>query len=393
MKNYVLRITGLLLGATLFVACNAPKKELSTEPVQDTVAATASISETSFGSLPDGTPLKLFKLRNASGMEADITNYGGIITSLRTFDRNGKLEDVVLGYDSLAGYLKAPSFFGALVGRYGNRIANGKFKLEGKTYTLVQNNGKNHLHGGKRGFDKVAWAPEVSSSADSVSLKLTYLSKDMEEGYPGNLQVTVVYTLTNDNELKISYEATTDKPTVVNLTNHSYFNLTGNTKRDILGHTLTLQASKFVPVDDGLIPTGDLKAVKGTPFDFTQPAVIGARINDNNDQQIKIGRGYDHCYVFDKPLGSYAHVATLYDSTSGRQMDLFTSEPGTQLYTGNFLDGSVTGKFNTVYAQRYAVCLETQHFPDSPNQPQFPTVVLKPGEVYKTRTTYQFSAK
>ena len=392
MKNYVLRITGLLMAAIFTAACNAPKKESSTEPVKDTVAAAASISESSFGSLPDGTPLKLFKLRNAAGMEADITNYGGIITSVRTFDRNGKLEDVVLGYDSLAGYLKAPSFFGALVGRYGNRIAQGKFKLDGKSYTLVQNNGKNHLHGGTKGFDKVVWAPEPSSTPDSATLKLTYLSKDMEEGYPGNLQVTVIYTLTNDNELKINYEATTDKPTVINLTNHSYFNLTGNTKRDILAHTLTLEASKFVPVDAGLIPTGEIKPVKGTPFDFLHPTVIGSRINDN-DPQIKIGKGYDHCYVFDKPLGSYAHVGTLYDSASGRQMDLFTSEPGTQIYTGNFLDGSVTGKFNTVYAQRYAVCLETQHFPDSPNRPEFPTVVLKPGEVYKTRTTYQFSAK
>jgi aldose 1-epimerase len=380
------------MAAIFTAACNAPKKESSTEPAKDTVAAAASISETAFGSLPDGTSLKLFKLRNASGMEADITNYGGIITALKTPDRNGKLEDVVLGYDSLAGYLKAPSFFGALVGRYGNRIAQGKFKLDGKTYTLVQNNGKNHLHGGTRGFDKVAWTPEASSTPDSATLKLTYLSKDMEEGYPGNLQVTVVYTLTNDNELKIYYEATTDKPTVVNLTNHSYFNLSGNTKRDILAHTLTLQASKFIPVDAGLIPTGEIKPVKGTPFDFLQPMVIGSRINDD-DQQIKIGKGYDHCFVFDKPLGRYAHVGTLYDSASGRQMDLFTSEPGTQVYTGNFLDGTITGKFNTVYAKRYAVCLETQHFPDSPNRPEFPSVVLKPGEVYKTRTTYQFSAK
>lgn len=393
MKNYFLRMTALGLSAVLMAACNAPKKDISSnESAKDTVTAAASISETSFGSLPDGTPLKLFKLRNASGIEADITNYGGIITSLRTPDRNGNLEDIVLGYDSLAGYLKAPSFFGALVGRYGNRIANGKFKLEGKTYTLVQNNGKNHLHGGTKGFDKVVWTPEASSTADSATLKLSYLSKDMEEGYPGNLQVTVTYTLTNDNELKIHYEATTDKPTVVNLTNHSYFNLTGNTRRDILDHTLTLNASKYIPVDDGLIPTGKIEPVKGTPFDFTQPATIGSRINDNH-QQIKIGRGYDHCYVFDKAPGSYGHVATLYDSASGRQMDMFTSEPGTQLYSGNFLDGSITGKFNTVYAKRYAVCLETQHFPDSPNQPSFPSVVLKPGEVYKTRTTYQFSAK
>lgn len=392
MKNYFLRITGALMFALAIAACNAPKKDPVTEPAKDTVTTAASISETSFGTLPDGTALKLFTLRNTSGIEANITNYGGIIVSLKTPDRDGKFEDIVLGYDSLAGYLKAPSFFGALVGRYGNRIANGKFKLDGKTYTLVQNNGKNHLHGGTKGFDKVVWTPEASSTADAATLKLTYLSKDMEEGYPGNLQVTVVYTLGNDNALSISYEATTDKTTVINLTNHSYFNLSGNTRRDILGHTLTLNASKFIPVDAGLIPTGELKPVKGTPFDFTQPSVIGARINDP-DPQIKIGRGYDHCYVFDKPAGTYEQVGTLYDSISGRQMDVFTSEPGTQLYTGNFLDGSITGKFNTVYAQRYAVCLETQHFPDSPNQPEFPSVVLKPGDVYKTRTAYQFSAK
>jgi aldose 1-epimerase len=391
MKNYVLRMTGSLAVMIIVMASCSPKKDQSTEPAIDTVAA--SIAEIPFGSLPDGTPLTLFRLRNASGVEADITNYGGIVTALRVPDRAGKIEDVVLGYDSLAGYLKAPSFFGALVGRYGNRIANGKFKLDGKTYTLVQNNGKNHLHGGKRGFDKVVWTAVPSSTPDSATLKLTYLSPDMEEGYPGNLDVTVVYTLTNDNALHISYEAKTDKKTVVNLTNHSYFNLSGNTRRDILGHTLTLRASRFIPVDQTLIPTGEIRPVKGTPFDFLQPAVIGARIDDPKDQQIKVGRGYDHCFVFDKPLGGYAEVGTLYDSISGRQMDLYTSEPGTQLYSGNFLDGSVTGKFNTVYARRYAVCLETQHFPDSPNKPEFPSVVLNPGDLYKTRTTYKFSVK
>ncbi|MEJ7644403.1 MAG: aldose epimerase family protein [Chryseolinea sp.] len=379
----------IALASILMMASCSPKKEQPKEPTADSVARGATIEESSFGNLPAGTAVTLYTLRNASGVEAKITNYGGIITALKTPDKNGTFEDVVLGYDSLSGYLKAPSFFGALVGRYGNRIANGKFKLDGTTYSLAINNGKNHLHGGIKGFDKVVWNAAPSSTQDSATLKLTYFSRDMEEGYPGNLKVTVIYTLTNDNELKISYEATTDKKTVVNLTNHSYFNLSGNTRRDILGHTLTLNASKFVPVDNSLIPTGEIRAVKGTPFDFSEPAVVGARINDGYEQ-IKIGNGYDHCYVFDKAPGSFGKVATVYDSTSGRAMEVFTSEPGVQFYTGNFLDGSITGKFGTVYAKRYALCLETQHFPDSPNRPEFPTVVLTPDQVYKTRTTYVF---
>ncbi len=261
-----------------------------------------------------------------------------------------------------------------------------------RTYTLVKNNGENHLHGGTKGFDKVMWSGTPSTSADGASLKLTYLSKDMEEGYPGNLQVTVTYTLTNDNEVKIDYEATTDKKTVLNLTNHSYFNLSGNTKHNILDHKLSLAASKFLPVDQTLIPTGELKDVKGTPFDFTKPEVVGKRINDD-DPQIKAGIGYDHCWIFDKEPGALALGATLYDSISGRYMEMFTTEPGTQFYSGNFLNGKVTGKFNTVYEQRYGLCLETQHFPDSPNRPEFPTVVLNPGEVYRTTTIYKFSAK
>lgn len=358
----------------------------------DSVAQVATIEESPFGTLPDGTAVSLFLLKNTLGTEMTVTNLGGIIVSLKTADRNGVFEDIVLGYDSLSGYIKAPSFFGALVGRYGNRIANGKFKLDGKTYTLALNNGKNHLHGGLKGFDKVVWNPTPSASADGATLKLTYLSKDMEEGYPGNLQVEVIYTLTNNNELKIDYQATTDKKTVVNLTNHSYFNLSGNTKRDILDHIVSIAATRFLPVDEGLIPTGELKSVKGTPFDFTTPTVIGLRIN-NNDPQLKVGRGYDHCWVFDKDAGSLGLGATVYDSISGRFMELYTTEPATQFYTGNFLDGKVTGKFNTVYNQRYALCLETQHYPDSPNKPDFPTVVLNPGEVYKTQTVYKFSTK
>jgi len=391
MKKNTLYLIIALVPILMMASCS-PKKEQPKEPLTDSVARGATIDESSFGTLPAGTAVTLYTLKNASGMEVKITNYGGIVTSLKTPDRNGTFEDVVLGYDSLSGYLKAPSFFGALVGRYGNRIAKGKFKLDGTTYSLAINNDKNHLHGGIKGFDKVVWNAAPSSAADSATLKLTYFSRDMEEGYPGNLKVTVVYTLTNDNELKISYEATTDKKTVVNLTNHSYFNLSGNTRRDILGHSLKLEATKFIPVDASLIPTGEIRPVKGTPFDFTSPTVVGSRIDDSYEQ-LKVGKGYDHCYVFDKEPGAFAKVATVYDSISGRAMDVFTSEPGVQFYTGNFLDGSITGKHGTVYARRYGLCLETQHFPDSPNRPEFPSVVLNPGEVYKTRTTYQFRSE
>ncbi|MEP6737627.1 MAG: aldose epimerase family protein [Chryseolinea sp.] len=392
MKKEFLHVTLVPLCILLMASCDSPKKDQVAVTSADTVAHGASISESSFGSLPDGTALSLFHLKNSNGMEVDITNYGGIITSIRTPDKNGKLEDIVLGYDSLAGYLKAPSFFGALVGRYGNRIANGRFTLDGKKYTLITNNGKNHLHGGTKGFDKVVWKPTPSSSSDSVALKLEYLSKDLEEGYPGNLQVEVTYVLNNNNELKIQYHATTDKKTILNLTNHSYFNLSGNTKTDILGHTLQIEATNFIPIDKSLIPTGEIRPVKGTPFDFTTPKVIGSRINDAYEQ-LTVGIGYDHCYVFDKPAGSMGKVATVSDSVSGRVMEVSTTEPGTQFYTGNFLDGSVTGKFGTVYKQRYALCLETQHFPDSPNHPKFPSVVLNPGEQYNTQTIFKFSTK
>jgi aldose 1-epimerase len=361
------------------------------ESSADSTAQAATISETPFGTLPDGTAVSLYLLKNNLGTEMTVTNYGGIIVSLKTADRNGVVEDVVLGYDSLAGYLKAPSFFGALVGRYGNRIAKAQFTLDGKTYTLAKNNGENHLHGGLKGFDKVAWQPSASTTADGAVLKLTYVSKDMEEGYPGNLSVEVTYTLTNNNELKIAYQATTDKKTILNLTNHSYFNLSGNTRRDILGHEYRWPLQSFFRwIKDLSQP--EVKDVKGTPFDFTTPTVVGLRINDD-DPQIKTGIGYDHCWVFDKAPNTLGLGATVYDSISGRFMEMFTTEPATQFYTGNFLNGKVTGKFNTVYHQRYGLCLETQHFPDSPNKPDFPTVVLNPGETYKTETIYKFSAR
>ena len=390
MKKYILRGTLVLVSIFLMATCK-PKTEPTVTTESDS-AQMVTINESSFGNLPDGSAVTLYTFRNAHGTEVKIIDYGGIITSLKTADRSGVFEDVVLGYDSLSGYMKAPSFFGCIVGRYGNRIAKGQFTLDGKKYNLVKNNGENHLHGGTKGFDKVMWEATPSTSADGASLKLTYVSKDMEEGYPGNLHVTVTYTLTNDNELKIDYEATTDKKTVLNLTNHSYFNLSGNTKRNILDHKLSLAASKFLPVDATLIPTGELKAVKGTPFDFTSPEIIGKRINDEHPQ-IKAGIGYDHCWVFDKPLGTLGLGATVYDTLSGRYMEMFTTEPGTQFYSGNFLNGTVTGKFNMVYEKRYGMCLETQHFPDSPNRPEFPSVVLSPGETYKTQTIYKFSSR
>ena len=390
MKKYILRGTLVLVSIFLMATCK-PKTEPTVTTESDS-AQMVTINESSFGNLPDGSAVTLYTFRNAHGTEVKIIDYGGIITSLKTADRSGVFEDVVLGYDSLSGYMKAPSFFGCIVGRYGNRIAKGQFTLDGKKYNLVKNNGENHLHGGTKGFDKVMWEATPSTSADGASLKLTYVSKDMEEGYQGNLHVTVTYTLTNDNELKIDYEATTDKKTVLNLTNHSYFNLSGNTKRNILDHKLSLAASKFLPVDATLIPTGELKAVKGTPFDFTSPEIIGKRINDEHPQ-IKAGIGYDHCWVFDKPLGTLGLGATVYDTLSGRYMEMFTTEPGTQFYSGNFLNGTVTGKFNMVYEKRYGMCLETQHFPDSPNRPEFPSVVLSPGETYKTQTIYKFSSR
>lgn len=356
-----------------------------------TTTPDATISRADFGKLSDGTSVSLYTLTNKLGTVMTVTNYGGIIVSLKTEDRNGIFEDVVLGFDSLSQYEKSNPYFGCIVGRYGNRIAKGKFQLDGKTYTLAVNNGANHLHGGLKGFDKVVWQAEEVKANDGAALKLTYTSKDMEEGYPGNLQTEVTYTLTNDNELKIDYKATTDKKTVVNLTNHSYFNLSGDTKRDILGHTVSIAATKFLPVDKGLIPTGELKEVGGTPFDFTEPHVVGERI-DASDEQLKIAGGYDHCWVFDK-TGGQSPVATVYDTTNGRLMEVFTTEPAVQFYSGNFLNGTLTGKYGTVYNQRFGLCLETQHFPDSPNQPKFPSVELNPGDTYTSQTVYKFSVK
>lgn len=330
---------------------------------------------------------ELYTLTNKNGMEVSITNYGGRVVTLKAPDRAGRMADVVLGFDNLDGYLRQNPFFGALVGRYGNRIAKGKFTLDGREYTLARNNGENALHGGLRGFDKVYWEPRVEGNR----LLLHYLSKDGEEGYPGNLDTTVSYTLTDANELRIDYAATTDKDTVVNLTNHSYFNLAGQGEGDILSHRMMIDADRFTPVDAGLIPTGELRPVDKTPFDFRQPVEIGARINDA-DEQLTFGKGYDHNFVLNGHVGTLRLAARATEPKSGRVMEVLTTEPGLQFYTGNFLDGSITGK-GKVYKHRYGFCLETQHFPDSPNKPQFPSVVLKPGQKYHTTTVYRFSAQ
>ncbi len=351
----------------------------------------STISKEAFGQLPDGQQADLYTLTNANGMTVNITNYGGIITKLTAPDKNGQWADVVLGFDSLAPYLSGHPFFGALVGRYGNRIAKGKFKLNGQEYSLAINNGPNALHGGTKGFDKVIWKAIEIKQDSVVGLQLEYTSKDMEEGYPGNLTVKVVYTLDNENALTIDYTATTDKPTVVNLTNHSYFNLTG-LKRDILDHEVTIASDSIVPVDTTLIPTGKLRAVEGTPFDFRKATKVGAGIDKIEDEQIKAGGGYDHCWVLKRSGDGLEKFATVKDPESGRVMEVFTTEPGVQFYTGNFLDGKLTGKGAT-YSKRFGLCLETEHYPDSPNQPQFPTTTLSPGETYKTTTKYKFSAQ
>ncbi len=354
--------------------------------------ASSGIMKQPYGKTDDGTPVDLYTLKNRSGMEAKITNYGGIVVSLKVPDRKGALDDVVLGFDTLDEYVKNNPFFGCLVGRYGNRIAKGKFTLNGKTCTLATNNGPNHLHGGLKGFDKKVWGAKDVSGKDGPGLELTCLSKDGEEGYPGNLSVKVTYTLTDRNELRIDYHATTDQDTVVNLTNHSYFNLAGAGSRDNLDHVMMIAADRFTPVDKELIPTGELRSVKGTPFDFTTPTAIGARIRQD-DEQLKFGNGYDHNWVLNSGGGALVLAVRVTEPTTGRIMEVLTTEPGVQFYGGNFLNGSNVGKGGKVYGFRYGLCLETQHFPDSPNRPSFPSTVLKPGEEYKTTTVYRFSAK
>ncbi len=379
----------LVIGAGAFVACLAGCATKG--------SSADNVSKQPYGSV-DGQPVELYTLRNAKGAEAKIMNYGGIVQSLTMPDRNGKYEDVVLGFDTLDGYtsplyLEKNPFFGALIGRYGNRIGGAKFSLEGKTYQLAGNNNGNSLHGGVKGFDKVVWkVVKAENGPNGPTLELNYVSKDGEEGFPGNLNVTAIYTLTDDNELRLDFKATTDKATVVNLTQHSYFNLKGQGNGDILSHELYINSDKTTPVDRQLITTGEYASVEGTPFDFRKPTAIGARINDPN-QQLQYGPGYDHNWVINKPLGKLGLQATVYEPTTGRFLEVISDEPGLQFYAGNFLDGSLVGKGGKAYQRRTGFCLEPQHYPDSPNKSQFPSTVLRPGETYKSTIIYKFSAK
>lgn len=381
----------LLLSFAYFnVQCKDDKKmENSSEKITE-VKNLVTISKQAFGVTADSINVDSYTLKNTKGMEVNIITYGGIITFLKVPNKQGVIEDVVLGYNSLTEYEKSNPFFGALIGRYGNRIANGKFSLDGTEYTLATNNDPNHLHGGVKGFDKVVWNAEVFE--DKGALKLSYLSKDMEEGYPGNLETVVIYTLTEDNTLEVVYEATTDKKTIVNLTQHSYFNLSGDLSKTILDHEITINADKFIPVDATLIPTGELKDVTNTPFDFRVAKTVGQDIEVENEQ-LKRGLGYDHCWVLNNQNEGVRLTATAYDKESGRFMEVFSDEPGIQFYTGNFLDGTLPSKQGGTYGYRTGFCLETQHYPDSPNQKDFPSVVLNPGEKYETVTTFKFSVK
>jgi aldose 1-epimerase len=350
-----------------------------------------SITQQHFGTTGDGEAIDLYTLAQPGGLEARIMTYGGALVSLQALDRGGSRADVVLGFASLEQYLAGHPFFGSLIGRYGNRIAGGRFQLNGVEYTLARNDGPNHLHGGSRGFDKVIWRAAPREDPGASALALTYLSRDGEEGYPGNLDVTVVYTLTTDSALRIDYQATTDRDTVVNLTNHSYFNLAG--AGDILAHEMRIPAQYFLPTDASLIPTGERRPVSGTPMDFTRPTAIGARIHADDEQLRLASGGYDHTWILDKADGALGLAAEVYEPASGRVLEILTTQPGIQFYTGNFLDGSLTGAHGQAYQKHAGFCLETQHFPDSPNQPDFPSTLLRPGEVYRQTTIFRVSTR
>jgi aldose 1-epimerase len=372
--------------AFLFVGC-----AVAPQPGAPTLTPAAEL--TPFGTLASGQSAQLFTLKNAHGIEVQLTNYGGIITSLKTPDRAGRLSDIVLGYDNLAAYVANSPYFGAIVGRYANRIARGHFTLDGTTYTLAVNNGPNSLHGGLRGFDKVVWKARPFQNQEGQGVALDYTSPDGEEGYPGTLHATVTYTLTADNRLIVDYHATTDKATPINLSQHSYWNLAGNASRDILGHVLTINADATTPVDSTLIPTGEIASVDGTPFDFGTPTAIGARIDQRQNTQIRYGNGYDHNWVLNRggaAPDALVFAARVVEPTSGRTMEISTTEPGLQFYSGNFLDGTITGKGGAVYKFRYGLALETQHYPDSPNHPNFPSTILRPGQEYRSRTVFKF---
>ena len=390
-KRLLMTITLVAL-AVAFAACGQQPQSTTNTGKTEKESMKPSVKKDSFGKLADGTPVDSYTLTNKNGVEVKITNYGATITSIKVPDRSGKFDDVTLGYDSIDGYLAKNPHLGAVAGRFANRIAKGEFNLNGKAYKLAKNNGENHLHGGPKGFYQAMWTATPIESGDTVGVTLKYLSKDGEEGYPGNLDVTVTYTLNGENALKIGYAATTDKDTILNLTNHSYFNLAGAGNGDILGHQLKINSEQITPVDSTMIPTGDVKPVAGTPFDFSKLTAIGARINDQ-DEQLILGKGYDHNFILNVNNTLATPAAEVYEPTTGRVMDVFTNQPGVQLYTGNFLDGTITGKGGKVYKQRYGFCLETQHYPDSPNKPNFPTVVLKPGQQFDSTTIFKFSTR
>nr|WP_315152349.1 aldose epimerase family protein [uncultured Flavobacterium sp.] len=379
--------------ASMNVQCKGEKKTDAAETALETKATAAvSIAKTIYGKTDKGVQIDQYTLKNQKGMEVEIITYGGIISSLKVPNKAGKSEDVVLGFNSLEQYMKPNPYFGALIGRYGNRIAKGKFTLDGKQYSLAINNTPNALHGGPEGFHRVVWTAEEAKGGDTASLKLKYVAKDMEEGYPGNLTVFVTYTLNKDNALDVLYEATTDKKTIVNLTQHSYFNLSADFSKPILDHEIMIDADKLVPVAATLIPTGQLTDVTNTPFDFRKPKLVGEAI-EAKDEQLKNGLGYDHCWVLNNQNKGERLVASAYHATSGRVVEVYTDQPGIQFYSGNFLDGTLPMRNGGTYAHRTGFCLETQHYPDSPNQKDFPTTVLNPGENYKTKTTFKFSVK
>src|SRR5579871_1882118 len=372
---FYLSLLALTIGGFLYAQSSKPKSGVQTQP---------------FGTW-DGRPVTLYTLTNAHGVEVRAMNYGGIIVSLRVPDRKGELADIVLGHEDLKGYTPNPPYFGVIVGRYANRIANGTFTLDGKTYNLPKNDGPNTLHGGTaRTFDKVMW--ESQPIKDKNGVLFEFLSKDGDDGFPGNLKMKVSYVLTDSNELVIDYEATTDKATPINVSQHSYFNLKGEGNGDILDHEVMINADRFTPVDKNLIPTGELRPVKGTPFDFTKSTRIGSRIDDNYEQ-LTLGHGYDHNFVINRKGAGMTLAARVYEPTTGRVLEVSTTQPAVQFYTGNFLDGSVTGKSGHVYKRRNGLCLETQHYPDSPNHPDFPNTILKPGEKFHQTTAFKFSTK
>jgi aldose 1-epimerase len=391
MKTDVLK-TNLMRAGTLvlaFILCVAAAASPTFSRIKQ--KSKAGIEMRPFGQLSDGSTVNIYTLTNRNGLRAQITNYGGAVVSLTVPDAHGQMADIVLGYDEPRGYETDTFYIGAIIGRYANRIAGGQFSLGGVKYNVARNNSPNHLHGGVRGFNKVMWRARELRRKDGVALELSYLSRDGEEGYPGNLSATVTYVLTNANELRIEYRATTDKQTIVNLTNHSYFNLTGAGAGSSLGQILRLNADKFTPVNETAIPTGELMTVSGTPFDFTRGRAIGSRI-EQPDDQLRLGKGYDHNFVLNKHGNELSLAADVYDPVSGRGMQVWTTEPGLQLYTANYLEKAV-GKAGKIYHPREAFCLEAEHFPDSPNRPSFPSVTLKPGGLYSQTTIYKFTVR